>query len=181
MTQVFNFKVMEVSGATKEEALAKAPFSIMGDATAAYKNWKKKQTNGVTDTDKKQFYLDYLAAKSKNVPGVGFAITVEAAVKDTRMNPYTVLDYKNTDGTRKYVKTYQLLDKDTNQILLETQGTKAKAKELGKELVRNGFKGTIVGNCTKTIVNGTAKAFEIKYTPSKDSQVGTYLVFGFEA
>ena len=72
MTQIMNFKRMEVTGATKDEALAKAPFDIMGDATQAYKIWKKKQVNGVTDADKKQFMLDYLAKKSKNVAGVGF-------------------------------------------------------------------------------------------------------------
>ena len=33
MTQFMNFKKMEVTGATKDEALAKAPFDIMGDAT----------------------------------------------------------------------------------------------------------------------------------------------------
>ena len=52
MTQIMNFKRMEVTGATKDEALAKAPFDIMGDATQAYKIWKKKQVNGVTDADK---------------------------------------------------------------------------------------------------------------------------------
>ena len=76
MTQFLNFKVMEVTGATKEEALNKAPFDIMGDATQAYKLWKKKQVNGVTEADKKMFMLDYLNKKSKNVTGVGFAISL---------------------------------------------------------------------------------------------------------
>ena len=61
MAQFLNFKVMEVTGATKEEALEKAPFDIMGDATQAYKIWKKKQVNGVTEADRKQFMLDYLS------------------------------------------------------------------------------------------------------------------------
>ena len=89
MAQIMNFKRMEVTGATKEEALAKAPFSIMGDATQAYKAFRKKQVNGVTDADKKQFMLDYLAKKSKNVAGVGFSITEESAVADTRERPYS--------------------------------------------------------------------------------------------
>ena len=76
MTQIMNFKRMEVNGATKEEALAKAPFDIMGDATQAYKIWRKKQVNGVTDSDKKQFMLDYLSKKSKNCAGVGFSLTL---------------------------------------------------------------------------------------------------------
>ena len=91
MTQIMNFKRMEVTGATKDEALAKAPFDIMGDATQAYKIWKKKQVNGVTDADKKQFMLDYLSKKSKNVAGVGFSITLESAVADSRERPYSIV------------------------------------------------------------------------------------------
>ena len=101
-TQVMNFKRMEVTGTTKQEALDKAPFKIMGDATQAYKKWLKKQVNGVTDADKKQFMLDYLASKSKNIPGVGFAITIESAVADSRERPYTITDVKNEKGARKY-------------------------------------------------------------------------------
>ena len=52
MTQQYlNFKKLEVVGATKEEALAKAPFHIMKDATQKFKNWKKAQTQGITDKD----------------------------------------------------------------------------------------------------------------------------------
>ena len=100
MAQIMNFKRMEVVGATKEEALAKAPFDIMGDATQAYKMFRKKQVNGITDADKKQFMLDYLAKKSKNVAGVGFVITEEAAVADTRERPYRLDDVKNELGAR---------------------------------------------------------------------------------
>ena len=70
MEKMMNFKRMEVTGATKAEALEKAPFFVQGDATQAYRNWKKTMTNGITDSDKKQFMLDYLAKKSKNAPGV---------------------------------------------------------------------------------------------------------------
>ena len=175
------FKRMEVSGATKEEALAKAPFDIMGDATQAFKLWKKKQLNGVTDSDIKQFMLDYLNKKSKNVAGVGFAITLESAVADTRERPYAVTDKKNESGARKYKTTYQLIDKATGAVLAETSETKAKAKEIGKSLYTDkGFKGNIVCTYTKQVVDGEPVAFEISYAPSKSSRVGSYLVFGIE-
>lgn len=181
MTQIMNFKRMEVSGATKEEALAKAPFDIMGDATQAYKIWRKKQVNGVTDSDKKQFMLDYLAKKSKNCAGVGFSITLESAVADTRERPYAIHDVKNEKGTRKYKTIYQIFDKATGVLLAETDETKAKAKELAKSLYTDkGFKGNLVCTYTKQVVEGEPTAFTVEYAPSKSARVGSYLVFGIE-
>lgn len=181
MTQIMNFKRMEVNGATKEEALAKAPFDIMGDATQAYKIWKKKQKNGITESDKKQFMLDYLAKKSKNVAGVGFVITIESAVADTRERPYRIDDVKNESGARKYKTTYQIVDRATGSVLAETDETKAKAKEIAKALyTEKGFKGDLICTYTKQVVNGQPTAFTATYTPSKSSRVGSYLVFGIE-
>ena len=181
MTQFLNFKVMEVTGATKEEALNKAPFDIMGDATQAYKLWKKKQVNGVTEADKKMFMLDYLNKKSKNVTGVGFAITLESAVADTRERPYRIDDVKNELGARKYKTIYQFVDKATGKVLAQVDGTKAKAKKLVKSLYTDkDYKGNLVCNYTKQVVGGQPIAFTATYTPSKSSRVGSYLVFGIE-
>lgn len=181
MTQIMNFKRMEVCGATRKEAMEKAPFEIMGDATQAYKIWLKKQVNGVTDADKKQFMLDYLAKKSKNVSGVGFSITIEAAVADTRERPYSITDVKNEKGARKYKTIYQIIDAATGSVIDSTDETKAKAKEIAKNLyTKRGFKGDLICTYTKQVVDGEPIAFKASYTPSKSSRVGTYLVFGIE-
>ena len=181
MTQIMNFKRMEVNGATREEALAKAPFDIMGDATQAYKIWRKKQVNGVTDSDKKQFMLDYLSKKSKNCAGVGFSITLESAVTDTRERPYRIDDVKNEKGTRKYKTVYQIIDRATGAVLAETSETKAKAKEIAKALyTEKGFKGNLICTYTKQVLDGEPTAFTAEYTPSKSSRIGSYLVFGIE-
>lgn len=176
---MMNFKKVEVTGATKEEALEKAPFEIMGDATQAYKTWRKKQLNGVTEADKKQFMLDYLDKKSKSVAGVGFVITEESAIADTRERPYRVLDVKNEKGARKYVTVYQIIDTETGVVLAETTETKAKAKELAKELyTEKGFKGKTKCRYTKQVVDGEPIAFTTEYAPSKNSRVGSYICFG---
>lgn len=181
MAQIMNFKRMEVSGATKEEALAKAPFDIMGDATQAYKAWKKKQTNGVTDESRLQFMLDYLTKRSKNVAGVGFSITLESAVADTRERPYRIEDVKNEKGARKYKTIYQICDKATGVTLATSDETKAKAKDIVRDLyTEKDFKGDIVCTYTKQVVDGEPVAFTATYTPSKASRVGSYLVFGIE-
>ena len=72
MENFINFKKLEVTGRTKQEALEKAPFYIQGDATQAFKLWKKSMVNGVTERDIKQFCVAYLTKKSKNAPGSGF-------------------------------------------------------------------------------------------------------------
>lgn len=181
MTQIMNFKRVEVSGATREEAMAKAPFFIQGDATQAYKNWRKKQTGSVTDADKKQFMLDYLASRSKNAPGSGFSITVESAIADTRERPYAIEDIKNDKGARKYKTVYRWIDEATGAVIVETDTTKADAKNaLKKQYTENGYKGNAVLEMQKKCIEGQAVVAKAKYTPSKASRVGTYIVFGFE-
>lgn len=181
MAQIMNFKRMEVSGATKEEALANAPFGIQGDATQAYRNARKAARGTWTDADTKQFMLDYLSKKSKNLPGVGFFLTVESAVADTRERPYSIKDVKNEKGARKYVTIYQLIDRATGTVIAQTDETKAKAKELAKALyTEKGFKGDIICNYTKQVAEGEPTAFTVEYTPSKSSRPGRYIVFGIE-
>ena len=91
-------------------------------------------------------------------------------------------DVKNEGGKRKYLKTYVLTDAKTGEPLVSTNETKAKAKELAKELyTKHNFRGDVVCTLTKSVVEGEPVAFRSYYTPSKASHVGTYLVFGVEA
>ncbi len=99
-TKILNFRKLEVTGNTKEEALAKAPFFVQRDATQKFKKWKESQVNGVTEKDIKEFCLDYLAKKSKNAPNIGFSVTLTPAIADTRERPYTLKDIKNEKGKR---------------------------------------------------------------------------------
>lgn len=181
MAQIMNFKRLEVLGTTKEEALAKAPFFVQGDATQAYRNWKKTMVNGVTDADMKQFMLDYLNKKSKNAPGIGFSITKEAAVADTRERPYAIKDIKNEQGARKYKTFYRWIDKETGKLVVEVDTTKADAKNaIKKEYSENGYRGNARLVMEKKCVEGQDVVAEATYTPSKSSRVGSYIVFGVE-
>lgn len=179
--QYLNFKKLEVVGATKEEALAKAPFHIMKDATQKFKNWKKAQTQGITDKDIKQFCMEYLEKNTKNAPGVGCSITIDAAVADTRERPYKIEDVKNEKGKRKYTTIYQIINDATGEIIAEAEGTKAKAKEVLRKLYLEGLKSDVTCTYTKQVTEGEPVAFKGKYTPSKASHPGTYMVFGIEA
>lgn len=177
-----NFKTMEVTGDTKEEALEKVPFFVQGDATQAFKNWRAKLNTPISENDLKGFMVDYLSSKTKNAPGVGFYITVDSAVKNTRKRCYTFANKKNEGGTRKYKQTYQLIDKNTGAVLAECDTTKAAAVKLAKDLYTNqGFRGNLVCRVSKQVVNGEPVAFEMEYTPSKSAHVGVYRVFGIES
>lgn len=179
-TVFLNFKTLDVVGPTKQEALENAPFKVLYDATQAYRNWKDKQ-EVVTNSTLKDFMINYLAKKTKNAPGVGCSITLESAVVDTRERPYEITDVKNEKGKRKYTTVYTLKDADTNQILAVCDETKAKAKDLAKELIKNGFKGNLICTYSKEVTEGEPVAFYAKYKPSKNTKNGTYKVFGIEA
>ena len=187
MAQIMNFKRMEVTGVSKEEAFAQAPFAIAGDATQAYNRWLKENPSA-SDSDVKQFMIDYLAKKSKNVAGVGFSITEESAVADTRERPYTIHDNKNTSGARKYKTIYQIYENlgtsekpVKGKLLKEVDTTKTDSKNVGKSMwADEGFKGNVVCYYTKQVIEGEAIAWTGEYTPSKSSRVGTYVVFGIE-
>jgi glutaredoxin-related protein len=176
-----NFEVVELTGATKEDAFNKAPFFISGDATQSYKKWEEKQEGVITDAMKREFFISYLKKKNNMAPGAGFAITVQSAVKDSRQRPYTFHDVKNEKGARKWKKTYEIKDDVTKEVIGATQDTKAKAKEIAKELFKNGLKHNITCTYTKQVVNGEPVAFKAEYTPSKSSQPGKYIAFGIKA
>ena len=179
-TVYLNFKKMDVTGATKQEALDKAPFKVLYDATQAYRNWREKQ-EFINDNAIKDFMQQYLQKKTKNAPGVGCSITIESAVADTRERPYKITDIKNEKGKRKYSTVYTVRDRDTNEILAKSDETKAKAKEIVKELYKNGFKGRIVCDYVKEVTEGEPVAFYAEYAPSKSTKPGVYTVFGIEA
>lgn len=179
-TVYLNFKKLEVCGATKQEALDKAPFKVLYDATQAYRNWKEKQDT-ITEAGLKDFMQEYLQKKTKNAPGVGCSITVESAVVDTRERPYKIIDVKNEKGKRKYSTIYTLKNRDTNEIIAKCDETKAKAKDLAKELYKSGFKGNIVCVYNKEVTEGEPVAFYANYSPSKNTKQGVYTVFGIEA
>ena len=58
--KLLNFEVVELTGATKEDAFNKAPFFISGDATQSYKKWEEKQEGVITDAMKREFFISYL-------------------------------------------------------------------------------------------------------------------------
>lgn len=179
MAQILNFKSEKISAASRSEAVKMVNFSVEHDATPAYKRWLEKQEGDVTAFAERQFMLDYLEARSKNAPGIGFYITLESAVANTRERPYSIHDKKNEKGKRKMTTTYQLIG-ENREILGEATGTKGVAKNLAKEIIINGYKGHIDCVLTKQVTEGENIAFTVDYTPSKGTRNGTWILFGIE-
>ena len=171
---------MEVAGATKEEAAKQVPFKVMGDATQSFRRWKMEQRQGVTKAAKKQFMADYLEKRSRNIPGVGFSITIIPSVLDKRNNPWKIVEEKK-GGDRKYNKVFQFIDIDTGCIIAEYHGgTKADAKEYAKKIIDDGFKGRMKCIYTKQVTEGNPVAFTAEYKPSRGSRNGVWEFFGIE-
>ena len=168
-------KKLVVNAYTKDEAKAQVvnEFEIMKDATTAYKLAGFPQEAELTE-----FCNNYLAKNTKMIPGVGCIITIVPGVSDTRDNPYSVKDIKNEKGKRVYKKCFQIIDRDTNQLLSKCFGTKSEAKDVVKEMYREGYKGEILCIYAKEVIEGEVKAFEASYAPSKSTVCGKYICFG---
>ena len=172
-----NFKMVEVKGYTKDEAVKQVDFQIMRDATQAWKAAGKP----VMEKDLRAFCADYLAKHTKFIANAGCVITIEAGSANTRETPCTVRNIKNEKGKRGFKTGYQAIDKATGEILFTNFETKAKAEKMAKELYKKGFTGDIFCRYVREVVSGEAGAFEVLYTPSKSAKVGKYICFGVEA
>lgn len=184
-TTILNFKSREVVANSKEEAIELIEsqyFHIQGDATQAYKNFKEKHSGVMTEMDRKEFMLEYLAKKSKNCPGAGFIITLESAVKDSRENPYKIEDVKNESGKRKIKRFYKWVDTETKTVVCQVDTNKTDAKNAIKQLYKDGsYRGNAELVISYDVVEGQAVVATAKYTPSVNTKKGQWLAFGIEA
>ena len=119
---------------------------------------------------------------TKNLPGVGCSITIDAAVADTRERPYKIEDVKNEEGKRKFKTMYKWIDRETGTVVAQSDRNKADAKNAIKELYKTGaYRGNADLVKSKDVVEGQAVVATAEYTPSKNTKNGTWIAFGIEA
>lgn len=181
MAQILNFKKVEVSGATKEEALEKSPFTMMGNATQAFENFKKNHPKGITETDVQEWMLAQLKEKTKMLPGAGLYIVRDAAVKNTRKRSYEYKNLKNTEGSRKFEKRSRWYDSVTGEVVAEAAATKKAAKTAIDKAYADGYTGNAILKVEAVCVKGQDILAETTYTPSKNTKPGIYVTFGIES
>lgn len=182
--KLMNFRKIEITAASKKEAFEKIEkeyFTVKGNATRTYGNWLKSQTGEVTDRDKKMFMLDYLEKTSKSAAGIGFVICLQSPVADTRERPYTISNVRNEEGKRRAKKALVWVDDETGTPIARVFGTKSEASKVLKELYKTGkYKGNAHCEIHYDIVEGNPVVMKAKYTPSKKTQDGVWIAFGFE-
>lgn len=171
-----NFKNVEVKAFSKTEAMEKAPFDIINDATQAWKN----AGSPLTGNDLKEFMAAQLQKKTKFAEGIGCILTIDPGTPDTRNRPYLIENVKNEQGKRSFKKAFLIIDKDTNTILGEVFGNQTDAEAELKSLYVNGYKGTAIVRIIHDVVEGEPIAFTGKYVASKNAHEGTYFAFGVE-
>lgn len=162
--------VVRATGANKVEAAKNAnfPFEVKFDATLA---WKKARDGAGFDLT--AFARDYAEKKIKGAKGVGFAITIDAAIEDVRTRPYKE-ENNATEGRRKWKTNYSIFNADGK--LLGVADKKDEASKLAKELIKTEL-SDLTCKVSKKVTEGQDVAFTLKYTPSKGSKDGNYIFF----
>ena len=144
----------------------------------------KKAGSPLSGQELKDFLTEYLKKHTKNMAGAGCYIVLDAAVSDSRENPYKILNIPTTQK-RKMKKIYELVNVETEQVL-GTADSKEDAIALAKSLVTSMKEDLGVGvkhecRIKKVVTEGEATAFTFEYTPSQNAKQGTFLCFGVEA
>ena len=177
-----HFKSIQLTGTTYEEAYAASPFvgEAHKNATQAWKNYLAKNPGmAIDDSVRRQWMEDYLKKETKCNPGIGCYIVEIPAVKSDRKRPYEITDIKNESGARQYKTVYRWIDDATGQVVVESDKTKADAKNRLKEMYsERGYRGNATLEMVKVCVKGQAVVAKARYTPSKSAAQGRYTVFG---
>lgn len=167
-------KIETVQGYTKKKALESA--QSFADTNAAYDAttaWKK--AGEPTDSDLTIFAEDYKA--KKKIDGGVFVITAIKGSPDTRNRPYKVQDIVNKGG-RKYQTMYEVVvDTASGELVVDRHEKKNEARKAATAYTTANKITTIV-RPAKVVKEGQARALVVKYVPSKDTQLGTYIIFG---
>lgn len=187
-------KIVTATGYSVQDAYAKSGLSaeIKFDATIAFKKDGKPEGRHL-----ELFAQEYLDKKVKGAAGIGFSITVESGVADSRERPYKVENVV-TEGARTWKTVYQGFvgaDKDgLGGTLVCQKDTKGEAEEAGKAYVTANKVGPVVIRVGKEVTGSKVKdgdkvtlgaaqgvAMIINYTPSVNATEGKYIFFGIEA
>jgi hypothetical protein len=168
-----NLKLIEVQAYSKKDAIEVAKsegfeLDVKYDATLAYNNAIIEHGFNVRD-----FAESQIEGKARGAANVGFNVTVDAGKPETKTRLYKA-EVIPTEGPRQYYVAYQLTSGDR---ILGDAPTKEEAIALAKDMIKD-VKGDIdIDIIKKPTTNGLAA--HVKYDPSPDTKLGTYILFGY--
>lgn len=152
-------------------------FRVLRDKSTT---WRKAGAP-ITDRAFKVFAAKVL--EDENVigfPGIGFVITIEHSVKDTKGYPYSYEHLKDTKRITKY-KCYEWRRKDNDELVKSIGGaTRAEALKIGKQLIRE-LKTDLKLEIVYRIEENDGVVGILHYKPSTKQKLGRYVFFGNEA
>jgi hypothetical protein len=185
-----NLKIKELSGYTPSKAFEGftdfSPNAVL--ASNCTPTWHKRGCPK-PGTDKfKSFCLEMLMKKTKCTPGLGCYITLGNYKDDMRDKPIKIIKSSNTKGIKKYEKRVTIYE----AVLDTTDATKEpEIISVGSPIASfNTYEKA--AKAIRTIAKQTKKDYIIQtekvpvnpilgygvYTPSKNAQEGTFIVFG---
>lgn len=150
----------------KEKALANG-VTVIKNVTPSFKNEKP------VDFDK---FAEDMLKKNKidTATGVGCIVVIEAGSADTRERPYELIN-NVTEGPLTKKRIFEVRKKSDDTLVAEAE-TKGDAIRKAKNIMKE-VRTDLVCKQVYRVLGDHGKAFELKYTPSANTNEGTYVVF----
>ena len=204
-----SLKIEVCKGYTKDEAFAHLDFNPNHTAIPgcnATQAWNKAGKPTPGSNKFKQFIVQQLYEKTKNVKGLGIYIVLEPPIKDTKKRPYTIIN-KKTEGTRSWNYAYFIQESELSINELPNYDVDENGKliknfnDLDITILKRGPIVDIVDsksealNRAKELTTETHKDYTILvvqvpdvspiagysiYTPSAGTKKGTWIAAGYE-
>ena len=137
----------------------------------------------VTPSFKKENPVDFdvfaqqMLEKNKltNATGVGCIVVAEAGSADTRERPYEFIN-NVTEGQLTKKRVFEIRTASDDTFVAEAE-TKVEAARLAKVAMKT-TKQDLICKHVYRVDDDHALAFSLKYVPSSNTKLGTYIVFG---
>jgi hypothetical protein len=157
-----------------DEAKAKAlenGLTVVRNVTMSYKN---AQSPRYEDLDA---FCEEILKKHKldATTGVGCMVVMENGSADTRERPYEFENVKS-EGTLSKKRMFEIRTVE-DDVLVASADNKAQAARLAKAAMKN-VKRDLICKQVYKVDSDHETAFRVKYTPSLNTKLGKYLVFG---
>lgn len=178
---IYNMYIKRIKASSVKEAVKKAPFHIIGDATASYRS-------AGNPTDSKilfQFCKRYLELNSGLEECIGFIVTLKKPTKKRRLKTIKIKNSSESLYDMKHLDTRYVLYGENNERLASFMATdESEAIEKAKTYIvdrcgdiHSKFTCKIEYVFTEGIDN---RVFEIEDT-EKCGYSGEYLIFGIQS
>ena len=145
--------------------------TVIADASV----WWRKKGRPTLTRDLQIFAADYMESKKMfDFEGSGIVIAIIPGRSDERCNPYKLIKHKRK-GRCKTERVVEIIRKSDKQVI-GTAPNKTEAYKLAKRLIKKQKTDLYA----KTAYIAQDLDFEMEYSPSSNTLLGQYVVFGVD-